>query len=93
MVAGAENPPLRAVPPRHAIAGVQGARAYVGRDLDADRSLLTQTLGFSDLGDGEYRLDGDTRHFDWGYDTSVERRLTPLANPRAGAPPRTPSTG
>jgi glyoxalase family protein len=77
VVADADNPTLRAVhpdvPPPHAIVGVHGARAYVGRDLDADHALLTQTLGFSDLGDGEYRLDGDTRHFNWGYDTSAER--------------------
>jgi glyoxalase family protein len=77
LVVAADDPPRRAVhpdvPPQHAIVGVPGARAYVGRDLDADRSLLTQTLGFSDLGNGEYRLDGDTRHFDWGYDACAER--------------------
>lgn len=77
VVADADNPPLRAVhpdvAPEHAIVGVQGARAYTGGDLDADRSLLTQTLGFSDLGDGEYRLDGDAGHFHWGYDPAAER--------------------
>ena len=80
VVADADNPPRRAVhpdvPPRHAIVGVHGARAYAGRDLDADRPLLTQTLGFSDLGDGEYRLDGETRHFVWGYDTSDKRGVS-----------------
>jgi glyoxalase family protein len=73
------NPPLRAVhpevPAEHAILGVEGARAYVARGLDADRDLLTQTLGFSALGDGEYRLAGETRHFHWGYDAATERGI------------------
>ena len=47
------------VPAEHAILGVEGARAYIGRGADADRELLTETLGFTELGDGEYRLDGD----------------------------------
>jgi glyoxalase family protein len=68
------NPPLRAehpeVPDEHAILGVEGARAYNARGLAADRDLLTQTLGFTELSDGEYRLDGDERHFHWGYDTT-----------------------
>ena len=69
------NPPLRArhpdVPAEHAILGVEGARAYIGRPVDSDRALLTDTLGFTDLGDGEYRLDGDERHFRWGYDPAT----------------------
>jgi len=69
------NPPLRAVhpeiPAEHAILGVEGARAYIARGIDADRELLTETLGFTDLGDGEYRLDGDTRHFHWAYDATT----------------------
>jgi glyoxalase family protein len=48
------NPPLRAwhpeVPAEHAILGVEGARAYIARELDADRELLTETLGFTELG-------------------------------------------
>jgi glyoxalase family protein len=72
------NPPLRArhreVPAEHAILGVQGARAYVARGLDADRELLTETLGFTEEGEGEYRLDGEERHFHWGYDEAPAAR-------------------
>ena len=80
LVVGSDgNPPLRAVhpeiPAEHAILGVEGARAYIARGIDADRELLTETLGFTDLGDGEYRLDGDTRHFRWAYDATTEPGL------------------
>ena len=72
VVADDGNPPLRAthpdVPAEHAILGVDGARAYAARWLDADESLLTGTLGFTRLDEGEYRLDGDERHFHWSYD-------------------------
>jgi glyoxalase family protein len=77
VVAQDGNPPLRAehpeVPAEHAILGVEGVRAYIARGLEADRALLTSTLGFTDLGDGEYRLDGEERHFHLGYDASTER--------------------
>ncbi len=57
MVAEDGNPPLRAahpeIPAEHAILGVEGARAYIGRGPEADRALLTDTLGFTELGDGE----------------------------------------
>jgi glyoxalase family protein len=70
------NPPLRAahpeVPAEHAILGVEGARAYAGAAPGADRSLLTETLGFTAVADGEYRLQGDERHFHWGYDTATQ---------------------
>ena len=79
VVADDGNPPLRAehpeVPAEHAILGVEGARAYNARGLEADRDLLTQTLGFTELSEGEYRLDGDERHFHWGYDKSDQRGL------------------
>ncbi len=79
IVAEGGNPPLRAehpeVPAEHAILGVEGARAFIAHGLDADRDLLTQTLGFSDRGEGEYRLQGDERHFHWGYDTATERGI------------------
>jgi glyoxalase family protein len=79
VVAQDGNPPLRAehpeVPAEHAILGVEGARAYSGRGLEADRELLTDALGFTDLGDGEYRLDGDTRHFHWAYDETSQRAI------------------
>jgi glyoxalase family protein len=75
----AHNPPLRAehpeVPREHAIVGVVGARAYVGRELDADAELLTATLGFTALGDGEYRLDSEECDFHWGYDEGGGRGL------------------
>ncbi len=50
VVADDGNPPLRAihpdVPAEHALVGVEGARAYAARPLDADERLLTETLGF-----------------------------------------------
>lgn len=84
VVADDGNPPLRAahpeVPVEHAILGVEGARAYVGRGVDADRDLLVPTLGFTELGEGGYRLDGDTRHFHWTYDVSSERGIPGAGN-------------
>ncbi len=68
----------------HAILGVEGARAYAVTSLDADRALLTETLGFTELAEGEYRLEGDERHFHWGYDTTAE-----CARSRAPAPSTT----
>jgi glyoxalase family protein len=79
VIADEANPPLRAahpeVPAEHAILGVEGARAFIARGADADRDLLTDTLGFAELGDGDYRLDGDTRHFRWAYDPTTESGL------------------
>jgi glyoxalase family protein len=76
------DPPLRAehpeVPAEHAIAGLAGARAYSAFE-NVEEKVLTGTLGFTHLGDGEYRLDGEQRHFDWGYDAA------PDANGRPGA--------
>ena len=77
VVANDGNRPLRAahpeVPAEHAIIGVEGARAYAGGGLDIDRSLLIETLGFSEVTDGEYRLEGDDRRFHWGYDEPHQR--------------------
>lgn len=71
VVADDGNPPLRArhpeVPAEHAILGVEGARAY-GTFHNVAENLLIDTLGFTYLGDGEYRLQGDERHFHWAYD-------------------------
>ena len=71
------NPPLRAVHPEvaaeHAILGVEGARAYRAAELEADRALLTDTLGFTELAPGDYRLQGPTRHLRWAYDPSSQR--------------------
>ena len=70
--------PLRArhpeVPAEHAILGVEGARAYAGRRLDADRELLTESLGFTPVGDGRYTLEGEERRFDWSYDAPPAQR-------------------
>jgi glyoxalase family protein len=77
VVADDGNPPLRArhpeVPGEHAILGVEGARAYA-RDVNADRELLTETLGFIDEEEGRYRLHGDERHFHWAYDLPPAER-------------------
>src|SRR3954452_2695103 len=79
VVADDGNPPLRAahteVPAEHAILGVEGARASVGRGLVADRDLLTETLGFTEVAEGEYRLDGEERHFHWTYDETTHRGI------------------
>jgi glyoxalase family protein len=72
VIAADGNPPLRAahpdIPAEYAITGVEGARAYIAQDTEVDRDLLTETLGFTADADGEYRLEGDTRSFRWGYD-------------------------
>jgi glyoxalase family protein len=69
------NPPLRAehpeVPAEHALLGIEGARAY-GTFHNVAENLLTDVLGFEYLGEGEYRLQGDERHFHWGYDAGAE---------------------
>jgi glyoxalase family protein len=74
LVVADENPPLRAehpdVPAEHAILGLEGARAY-GAFANVEEKLLTETLGFTWLGGGEYRLDGEARHFHWAYDPAT----------------------
>lgn len=77
VIADPDDPPLRArhpeVPDAHAILGVAGARAYIGRPIDADAALLTETLGFTTAATpGAYRLQGDTRGFDWIYEPTTE---------------------
>jgi glyoxalase family protein len=78
-VSAAGNPPLRAshpeVPSEHALVGVEGARAYARQAVSADRDLLTQTLGFTELMEGQYRLDGPTRHLNWAYDPTDVRGI------------------
>jgi glyoxalase family protein len=73
------NAPLRAthpeVPPAHAILAIEGARAYIARGAAADRGLLTETLGFTEHAECEYRLDGHSRHFQWAYDATDERGI------------------
>ena len=76
VVADAANPSLRAehpeIPAEHAIAGVEGARAYAADPAGA-ASLLTDVLGFASLGGGAYRLDGARRRFRWAYDAAPGR--------------------
>jgi glyoxalase family protein len=82
VVADDGNPPLRAehpeVPAEYAITGVEGARAY-GMFDQVEERLLTETLGFTWLGGGEYRLDGEERQFHWAYDRPRE-----MGEPGAG---------
>ena len=77
VVAGDGNSPLRAehpeIPAEHAIVGIEGARAY-GASGTFDEPLLTETLGFTHEGGGEYRLQGDARHFHWAYDPAPDAR-------------------
>jgi glyoxalase family protein len=72
---GSDDPPLRArhpeIRPEHAILGVAGARAY-SRSPDAGAGLLTETLGFTSSGSGEYELDGELRSFRWAHDAPPE---------------------
>jgi glyoxalase family protein len=81
VVADDGNPPLRAehpeVPAEHAILGAEGARAYAHRDVEADRDLLVDTLGFERTGEGTYVVRGDERHFHWAYDPAPEARAIP----------------
>ena len=82
VVAGDGNTPLRAahpdVPAEHAITGLEGARAY-SSFANVPESVLTDVLGFTHLGAGEYRVDGDERHFHWAYDQA------PAHAPRPGS--------
>lgn len=74
VVADDGNPPLRAehpeIPAEHAIAGLEGARAY-SMFANVEEKVLTDTLGFTYEGAGEYRLDGEQRHFHWAYDQAT----------------------
>jgi glyoxalase family protein len=81
VVAESGNPPLRAehpeIPAQHAIAGIEGARAYAD-DPAAPHPLLTDVLGFTDLGGGAYRLDGELRRFTWAYDPAPDAPGVPM---------------
>jgi glyoxalase family protein len=81
VVAEGGNPPLRAehpeIPAEHAITGIEGARAYA-RDPAAPNPLLTDVLGFTDLGGGAYVLDGELRRFGWAYDQAPDVPGVPL---------------
>jgi glyoxalase family protein len=76
VVANPTNTKLQAthpeIPAQHAITGVEGARAYIGRPVDADVGVLTDTLGFTPADTiGAYRLEGPTRSFNWAYDPAT----------------------
>lgn len=78
LAVGAEHQaPLRAVHPEiaaeHAIIGIEGARAY-SADPAGEAPLLTETLGFDRLADGEYVLRGEQRHVHWAYDPAPAER-------------------
>jgi glyoxalase family protein len=67
------DPPLAAthpdIPAEHAIAGLEGARAYSAYEHVEERAL-TEVLGFKYVGDGEYLLEGSERKFRWAYDAA-----------------------
>jgi glyoxalase family protein len=72
LVAGSlGNPPLVAehpeIPAEYAVTGLEGARAYSAY-AGVEERVLTDTLGFTYLGGGEYVLDGSERRFRWAYD-------------------------
>jgi len=77
VVANPANPRLQAehpeITPDNAITGVEGARAFIGRPVEADAALLTDTLGFTPgEAPGTYTLSGPTRRFRWTY-TATDR--------------------
>jgi glyoxalase family protein len=75
VVADPGNAPLRAehpaIPAEHAIVGLEGARAYA-EYAHVEESVLTELLGFTHAGGGEYVLDGSDRRFRWAYDPAPE---------------------
>jgi glyoxalase family protein len=54
------------IPPEHALLGFEGVRAY-GQGREREHALLTEVMGFSMSGPGEYRLSG-RRSATYGYD-------------------------
>jgi glyoxalase family protein len=60
----AEHPQI---PAEHAITGIAGARAY---GAAGQHPLLAETLGFTNLGGGEYRVG----EFTWAYDPAPAQR-------------------
>jgi glyoxalase family protein len=55
------------IPAEFAITGLEGARAYSAY-ASVEEKVLTDTLGFTHLGEGEYVLEGSERKFRWAYD-------------------------
>jgi glyoxalase family protein len=71
----AGNEPLRAehpeIPAEHAIVSLEGARAFSDYAGVPER-VLTDLLGFTHLGGGEYVLEGTARRFRWAYDPAPD---------------------
>jgi glyoxalase family protein len=76
-VAPKANPPLAAlhpaIPAEHAVVDLVGARAY-GIGEVPPGGLLTDTLGFTPVGDREFRLQGERRSFEWSRDEPPAER-------------------
>jgi glyoxalase family protein len=70
-----DQAPLRAehpeIPAEHAIVSLEGARAY-SEYAGVPEGVLTDVLGFTHAGGGEYVLEGTERRFRWGYDAPPE---------------------
>jgi glyoxalase family protein len=55
------------IPPEHALLGFDGVRAYAD-ERETDHRLLTETMGFTNIGPGSYSLEGESRHASYVYD-------------------------
>ena len=66
------------IPPEHRLRGFQGFRAFAS---DAGRSgaLLSEALGFEDLGRGSWRVAGERGGAAWSYDEPPAERGVPGA--------------
>ena len=66
-----DDPPLTAraddIPAEHALQGFEGVRVY-GAARERENRLLTEALGFTLTGPGEYKIDGGHRTATYGYD-------------------------
>ena len=70
-----DQPPLRAehpeIPAEHAIASLEGARAY-SEYSGVPEAVLTEVLGFTHLEGGAYELAGTDRRFRWAYEPAPD---------------------
>jgi glyoxalase family protein len=66
------------VPEEYAIRGFHGARAY-SASPDGTKTVLSQVLGFTDEGDGEWRVGGTERSGLYRLDPPPEERPVPGA--------------
>jgi glyoxalase family protein len=77
VVSSLGNPPLVAshpdIPAEFAITGIEGARAYSAY-ANVEERVLTDTLGFTYRGEGDYVLEGSERRFNWAYDPAPVTR-------------------